>query len=223
MQWFEYPIISRFGETDREGDYWQPDANIGCPLDGFPVTALLDGVVSSVQHGTSWGQDVITIRLKTPLNRKASHIFYEHLGDTTVSSGQVVKSGDLIGHTASSSVGILLGFGLYSGDVYGSGQAWTVLQDDIRPGGEQLLNPTELLNDARAGKTYVPNYNGTSDNSSSSSDFITETGVWIAKNIFKIPNVVVGVNDTPWKLLGGVILTSAVIALVAAFILLVGI
>ncbi len=149
MQWYEYPRIDNFGQRDPQGPYWKPDSNILTPP-GYPVTALLAGQVTSVQR-TGWGQTVVTIKLARPLNRLATHIFYEHMHSSTVHVGQRVAAGDLIGHANLTGEGANLGFGLYSGDIYGSGPAWATLQDDLRPGGAGLLNPVPLLNAAKYG------------------------------------------------------------------------
>lgn len=152
--WYTFSRIDNFGSIDPQGQYWKPDSNVLTPP-GYPVTALLAGQVTSVQR-TGWGQTVVTIKLAQPLNRLATHCFYEHMHDSTVTKGQRVAAGTLIGHANYSGEGAALGFGLYSGDVYGSGPAWSVLQNDLRPGGAGLLNPVALLNAAAAGKLGTP-------------------------------------------------------------------
>ncbi|SRR5712692_8833814 len=144
FQWTTFNRIDNFGQIDPQpGTGWKPDSNILTPP-GYPITSLGSGTVTSVRD-TSWGQRVVTIKLDTPLNTLATHTFYEHLGDSTVSQGQHVLSGQLIGH-ASSTPGVPnIGFGLYPGDVYGSGQEYQTLQNDLAPGGAGLLNPTKLL------------------------------------------------------------------------------
>lgn len=152
--WYTFARIDNFGSIDPQGAYWKPDSNILTPP-GYPVTALLDGQVTSTQR-TAWGQTVVTIKLAQPLNSLATHCFYEHLHDSTVQKGQRVSAGALIGHANYSGEGAALGFGLYSGDIYGSGPAWSILQNDLRPGGAGLLNPVALLNAAAAGKLGTP-------------------------------------------------------------------
>lgn len=222
-QWYQFDIVSHFGEIDREGNYWQPDANLAVPFD-YPVTALLPGTITSVQV-TSWGQTVITQRLDAPLNRLATHMFFEHLGSSTIAQNQRVTAGQLLGYTAGTSVGILLGVGLYSGDVYGSGEAWTILQNDLKPGGQGLLNPTKLLEDAKNGVIEVPGYTGTAINGSSSSgtDLLSKTGVYIAENIFKIPDNLVTANENIPKLIGGIFYAGIAIAAITVFMFLGGI
>ena len=152
--WYTYPRIDNFGQIDPEGDYYKPDSNVITPF-GYPITALLSGVVSNVQY-TSWGQTVITIRLDNPLNNAATHTVYQHMHDATVKTGDVVSAGQLIGHANYAGEGANLGFGLYSGDIYGSNPGWTSgpypLQTDLAPGGAGLLNPVSILNEARAGQ-----------------------------------------------------------------------
>lgn len=151
--WYSYARIDNFGQIDPQGAYWKPDSNILTPP-GYPITALLPGMVTSTQR-TGWGQTVVTIRLNSPINRLATHTFYEHMHDATVHTGQRVQAGDLIGHANYSGEGAALGFGLYSGDIYGSGPAWNILQNDLKPGGAGLLKPVSLLNAAasRSGGT----------------------------------------------------------------------
>lgn len=152
--WYTFNRIDNFGQIDPAGPYWKPDSNILTPA-GYPVTALSAGVVTAVQR-TSWGQTVVTIRLDTPLNSLASHTFFEHLHDATVAPGQRVGPGMLIGHANYSGEGPNLGFGFYSGDVYGSGSAWDALQKDLAPGGRGLLNPVAFLDALKSGKRILP-------------------------------------------------------------------
>lgn len=140
--------IDNFGSLDPQGRYWKPDSNIQLP-GLYPITALLSGIVTSVQN-TSFGQNVVTIRLDSPLNNLATHTFYEHMSSTTVQVGQHVSAGTLIGYNNPQGQ-VPLGFGLYSGDTYGSGSAWQTLQNDLCPGCANLLNPTKLLNAAKSG------------------------------------------------------------------------
>ncbi len=147
--WWEYNRIDNFGTIDPQGNYWKPDSNI--QLEGnYPIVAILPGIVTSVQY-TSFGQTVVTIKLDSPLNSLATHTFYEHMSSATVRTGQHVSVGDLIGYNNPSGQ-VPLGFGLYSGDVYGSGSAWQILQHDLAPGGAQLLNPVSLLDSAKSGQ-----------------------------------------------------------------------
>lgn len=143
--WYTFPRIDNFGTIDPAGPYWKPDSNVQLP-GNYPVTALLSGTVTSIQV-TSWGQHVVTVKLDSPLNSLATHTFYEHLSNSApgLTTGQHVTAGQLIGYNNPSG-SVPLGFGLYSGDVYGSGSAWSTLQQDLAPGGPGLLNPTSLLN-----------------------------------------------------------------------------
>lgn len=151
-QWYNFNIFSTFGEQDSEGNYFQPDANLSVPKN-YPVVAGLSGIVTSIQN-TSWGQNIVTIKLNTPLNSEATHIFFEHLGSSNVTVGQPVSPNTLIGYTGGPGNGVAsLGVGLYSGDVYGSGSAWQQLQTDLAPGGPGLLNPTNLISYLNSGGT----------------------------------------------------------------------
>jgi hypothetical protein len=141
--WTRFPRIDNFGQIDPQGNYYKPDSNILTPP-GFPVTNLYPGTVSSVQR-TNFGQTVVTVRLDGPINNLATHTFYEHMHDASVRPGQHLISGDLLGHANYTGEGAALGVGLYSGDVYGSGSGWQVLQNDLKPGGAGKLNPTPIL------------------------------------------------------------------------------
>lgn len=147
--WYTYPRIDNFGTIDPQGNYWKPDSNIQLP-GYYPITALLPGTVTSVQT-TQWGQTVVTVKLDAPINSEATHTFYEHMSSAAVNVGQHVSAGDLIGNNNPPGT-VPLGFGLYSGDVYGSGSAWQQLQSDLSPGGAGLLNPVALLNAAMSGQ-----------------------------------------------------------------------
>jgi Peptidase family M23 len=146
--WYDYPRVDNFGTIDPQGNFWKPDSNIQAPV-GTQVTALNAGTVTSIQT-TSWGQSVVTIKLDNPFNTLATHEFYEHMANTAngLSVGQHVNAGDAIGTTGAITP---LGFGFYSGDMYGSGSAWGTLQNDLKPGGAGLLNPVSLLNAAAGG------------------------------------------------------------------------
>lgn len=156
--WYTFNRIDNFGSIDPQGQYFKPDSNILTPP-GYPITALLPGTVTSVAR-TGWGQTVVTIKLDQPLNPRATHYYYEHMHSAAVYVGQRVAPGDLIGNANLSGEGANLGFGLYSGDVFGSGPAWDVLQQDLAPGGPGLLNPTPLLNQAKGGNGLFPGSTG---------------------------------------------------------------
>lgn len=153
LAWYSYPRIDNFGQIDPQGNYWKPDSNIMTPP-GYPVTSLYSGTVTSVQR-TSWGQTVVTMKMDNPINALATHTFYEHMHDSTVQIGQRVQAGDLIGHANYLGEGANLGVGFYSGDVYGSGTAWNTLQNDLKPGGAGLLNPSKILGSLEGGNTSV--------------------------------------------------------------------
>lgn len=147
-QWWDFPEIYNFGQKDSEGNYWKPDANPQVPP-LYPVANLLPGTVTNIRQ-TPWGQTVVTVRLDSPLNSLATHQFYEHLSSASVSVGQHLNTGDVVGKSNPSGM-VPLGYGLYSGDIYGSGTAWDTLQNDLAPGGPGLLNPTSIIEKAKAG------------------------------------------------------------------------
>lgn len=168
LSWVNAPRIDNFGTLDPlcsktpNKCYWKPDTNIQIP--GYtPIGAILPGTITSVQQ-TGFGQTVVTVKLDNPLNSLATHTFYEHMSSAAVHVGEHVSQGQLIGYNNPPGQ-VPLGFGLYSGDVYGSGTAWATLQNDLKPGGAGLLNPVGLINDIKSGKT--PAGTGTSVGGSS--------------------------------------------------------
>jgi murein DD-endopeptidase MepM/ murein hydrolase activator NlpD len=147
--WLKFPRIDNFGSIDPQGNYWKPDSNVLTPS-GYPITNLYPGTVTSVQR-TGYGQTVVTVKLDNAINSLASHVFYEHMHDASVSPGQHIASGTLVGHANHTGEGAAVGVGFYSGDVYGTGSAWQVLQNDLKPGGAGLLNPTKILDSFKNG------------------------------------------------------------------------
>jgi hypothetical protein len=151
--WWQFPRIDHFGSIDPAGNFYKPDSNIQIP-GYYPIAALLPGTVTSVQN-TGFGQTVVTVRLDNPLNDLATHTFYEHMSSATVGVGSHLSAGDLLGYNNPPGQ-VPLGVGLYSGDIYGSGTAWDILQQDLAPGGAGLLNPVALLDAASQGKLNIP-------------------------------------------------------------------
>lgn len=217
--WWDYPRIDNFGQQDPQGSYWKPDSNIEIP-GGYPVAALLPGTVSNVQT-TSWGQTVVTIALDNPLNSEATHTFYEHLSQASVVAGNHVNAGDIIGYNNPAGQ-VPLGFGLYSGDTYGSGSAWSQLQSDLAPGGAGLLNPVNLLNAASQGKlgTVTGNYSGLQVNPVSSTSNVPIIGPLIDwfNNFTGQFNQLTAWLANPTRMLkmlvGLILLTSSIVLLV---------
>jgi hypothetical protein len=155
--WYQYPRIDNFGTQDPQGAYWKPDSNVQVP-GLFPITALDPGFVTSLLH-TDFGQAVITIRLDKPYNSLAKYEFYEHLSrwNPSIKVGEHVDAGQLIGYNNPTGQ-VPLGFGFYSGPVYGSGPAWQELQNDLCKGCANKLNPVARLNAAAGGgETNNPN------------------------------------------------------------------
>ena len=140
--WYTFSWLENFGTIDPQGNYWKPDVNVQAP-GGTPITALFPGTVTSVQQ-TSWGQNVVTVKLDNALNYLATHTAYQHMSSANVQVGQHVQTGSLIGYNNAAGQ-VPVGFSFYSGDVYGSGSAWNTLQQDLAPGGAGLLNPGKLL------------------------------------------------------------------------------
>lgn len=140
--WYTFSWLENFGTIDPEGNYWKPDVNVQAPAQ-YPITSLFSGTVTSVQQ-TSWGQNVVTVKLDQALNYLATHVAYQHLSSSSVQVGQHVQTGSLIGFNNNSGQ-VPVGLSFYSGDVYGSGSAWNTLQQDLAPGGAGLLNPGKLL------------------------------------------------------------------------------
>lgn len=152
--WWYYPRIDNIGYyPDPQGPFRKPDTNIQIP-GNYPVAAILSGVVTSEQNVSWGGQTVVTIKLDTPLNSLATHTAYQHMGSAIVSQGQHVNQGDIIGYNNPDGM-VPLGFSLYSGDVYGSGPAWDILQQDIGPGGAHLLDPVPLITSIAAGRAIA--------------------------------------------------------------------
>lgn len=147
--WWAFPRIDNFGTLDPQpGTGWKPDSNIQLP-GHYPIVALKSGTVTSLRQ-TSFGQNVATVKLDQPINALATHTFYEHMSGFApgLSVGQHVSTGDPIGFNNACGQ-VPLGFGLYHGDVYGSGPGYAILQNDLKPGGAGLLNPVALLDSAK--------------------------------------------------------------------------
>lgn len=140
--WYTFSWLENFGTIDPQGNYWKPDVNVQAPGQ-YPITSLFSGTVTSVQQ-TSWGQNVVTVKLDNALNYLATHVAYQHLSSSSVQVGQHVSTGSLIGFNNNSGQ-VPVGLSFYSGDIYGSGSAWNTLQQDLAPGGAGLLNPGKLL------------------------------------------------------------------------------
>lgn len=153
--WYTFPRVDNMGSPDPYGGFPKPDSNIQLPA-MYPVTALLPGTVTAVDgSNVGWG-GAITIALDTPLNPLATHTAYIHLGGETVSVGQHVYAGQLIGYNGLSAAQgtqkVPLGFALYNGDHYGFGNAWGLETVQNVTG---MLNPVPLLNAARSGNVNI--------------------------------------------------------------------
>ena len=150
--WYQFARVDNIGVPDPYGGFPKPDSNVQVPA-GYPLTALLPGTVTSVQHGLSFGA-VVTIKFDSPpaTNPKAQYYFYEHMrGDIQVNEGDHVYSSQIIGYNGSEQAEgaqkVPVGFGLYAGPIYGGGSAWNTTQAAITT----TYNPVALLNSAANG------------------------------------------------------------------------
>lgn len=177
---------------DPEGPYYKPDTNILIPP-GYEVQAISPGTVTNVRD-TSWGTWVVTVKLDSPINGEATHQFYEHMSAATVSAGQHINQGDLLGYNNLS--GASLGFGFYGGDIYGNDPGWSQLQADLAAhGNAAALSPVAFL-DAMAG--VVPDF-------SQETASLTSTGGGALSLLQQLPG---GLSSVP--LIIGLLLVAAI-------------
>lgn len=151
--WYTFPRIDNLGGVEPFGGFPKPDSNIQLPT-RYPVTALASGIVTAIDGGNvAWG-GVVTIKLDSPINSMATHMAYLHLASETVTLGQHVSQGQLIGLNGGSAAQgtqkVPLGFALYAGDHYGFGSEWSLMTRANLNGGP--LDPVPLLNAAAGGK-----------------------------------------------------------------------
>lgn len=148
LAWVQQPRIDNLGQPDPYGGFPKPDSNIQTKT-FQPIGALLPGTVTNVDTSSPWGY-AVTVKLDKPLNNLATHTAYLHLGQVSVSQGQHVNVGDVLG-TAGAQPGFQqagMGFALYPGDAYGRGSEWANMTVPNLTG-NGLLNPVPLLNQAR--------------------------------------------------------------------------
>jgi hypothetical protein len=150
--WYRFPRVDNIGHPDPFGGFPKPDSNIQVPA-GYPLTALLPGTVTGVNHAASFGA-VVTIKFDVPpaTNPKAAYYFYEHMrSDIPVKVGDHVFSSQIIGYNGSSqaegSQKVPCGFGLNAGPSYGADGAWGVTNANIMT----VYNPVQLLDQAANG------------------------------------------------------------------------
>lgn len=86
----DYTYISRYMDYGHRGDDLIADK-------GTPVYAAQDGVVTYADFHYSYGNSVV-LDHGTGQDGNRWSTLYSHLDDYTVTNGQVVKAGDLIGH-----------------------------------------------------------------------------------------------------------------------------
>jgi hypothetical protein len=148
--WYTYPQDKPPGVygsyPDPLGPYPKPDTNVCVPT-GVPITALASGTVTGVNPHCQWCPSV-TIKLDQPLNNIADHMAYNFLGSTTVSNGDKVQKGQIIGYAGSPS-GICTAFALTHDDMYGNGTFSQYV-------GSPSLDPRGVLASAIAGLPITP-------------------------------------------------------------------
>jgi hypothetical protein len=159
-QWYNFPMDSPGGGYGEMRDpacsgspncYLKPDTNIQVPS-GTPITSLFSGTVTSVkdQGGSDGGLSVV-VRNDDPnaINSTATHVAYNFLGNSTVSVGQHVGKGQIVG-TAGSPYGINFALALTPDDNWG-GQSF-----GLNAKGDPRLDPRPLLLATRSGSPILP-------------------------------------------------------------------
>jgi Peptidase family M23 len=154
--WYTYDRIDNFGLKDPQGNWWKPDVNVLAPY-GYPITELLGGTVVNVGNYPG-AQNIVTVKLDTPLNSMAKYEIYQHLSKTNVQVGQHVTGNTIIGYNNLS--GADLGFSLASGDFWTSSTGWTDNQKDLAPGGAGFTNPGPILDQLALEAHYQPKVTG---------------------------------------------------------------
>lgn len=103
----DYTYISRYMDYGHRGDDLIADK-------GAPIYAAQDGVVTYADYQYSYGNCVI-LDHGTGLDGNRWSTLYAHMDDYTVTTGQVVKAGELIGHvgTTGNSTGNHLHFEVF--------------------------------------------------------------------------------------------------------------
>ncbi|NLE01117.1 MAG: peptidoglycan DD-metalloendopeptidase family protein [Fibrobacter sp.] len=92
----EFPLRS-FGIKDQWGIHVGDDS--GWLFPGLPIHAILDGIVVRIQHEQSWG-NLVAVESRLCDNSPVT-VYYGHLSSyICVKTGDIVKSGELIGETA---------------------------------------------------------------------------------------------------------------------------
>lgn len=151
LAWFQYPSDSAGGSYGQIQDplatawnpYKKPDVNWAVPF-GVPITSLTSGMVTDVtDHGKCCGGLSVVVLMDRPLNRLATHVAYNFLGNATVRVGQRVGMGSQVG-TAGSPYGIDFALGLTPDNTWGGASF------NLNATGNSLLDPHLLLSGARS-------------------------------------------------------------------------
>jgi hypothetical protein len=138
-----YPDDSGSGQygsfPDPMGNYAKPDDNVCVPRD-VPITSIVSGYVTDVSWGKPWSGSV-TVQLDNPPNDFAKYAAYNFLTRATVTPGQRINVGTMIGYPGQN---VCLAFGLSNATPWGAGYFGRVA--------DPRLDPRPFINNARAGK-----------------------------------------------------------------------
>lgn len=165
MQWYEYDINVPYGNKNFDVNLGGAhDLDVATPL-GTHITTLLPGVITDISSPT-WGKQVC-LKLDTPYRQNVEYMAYFHLGalNTDLQVGSHIDAGEYLGLSGGATYpatveGISLfqdtpfmssqpqtGVALMRGPIYGQGDGWDPISED--------LDPTEIIMAARAGKLGV--------------------------------------------------------------------
>jgi hypothetical protein len=151
--WYNFNTIANIGTPDPFDNILKPDVNYQVPAN-YPITMIGSGTVTAIDTTSDYGC-ATTIRLDNPLNPLASHIAFLHLSGFShgLQVGTHLNPGDLVGYNGGAAAcgtqKVPLGVAFYSGDQYGHGSAWTILQSNLLG----LLNPVPLIQQLISGTT----------------------------------------------------------------------
>lgn len=151
--WYDYPLDApgtSYGQVQdpvcqgQPNCYLKPDVNVAVP-GGTPITALLSGIVTSVQdQGSGSGGLSVVIKSDQPINTLATHTAYNYLGSSSVQVGQHINNGQQLG-IAGSPYNINFALALTTDDIWGNGGF------HYNATGNSQLDPHLLLNAVSSG------------------------------------------------------------------------
>lgn len=162
MQWYEYGINVPYGNQNFDVHLGGAhDLDVATPL-GTHITALLGGIITDISSPT-WGKQ-ICVKLDVPYRPNVDYMAYLHLGavNTDLHVGMHIDAGEYLGlsggapypttvagvplfqNTAFMSSQPQTGVALMRGPIYGQGDGWDPISED--------LDPTDIILAARAGK-----------------------------------------------------------------------